>query len=73
MFLRIKFYFSSINPNEPNSKDKRMQKHKKFTLEKYTIHFLKNHRTQYSTGSEKHSISTVKQPKVALNTFGDER
>ena len=53
-----------------------MQDHKKYTLEEYKKCSEKNevkYGVNFSFRSNKHEMLTVKQKKIALNTFDDKR
>ena len=75
-FLRSKSYSLKTKQNRSHCKHKGVQDHKKYTLEEYKFCLEKNeakYGVNYSFRSNKHENTMVKQKKIALNTFDDER
>ena len=76
VFLRSKSYSLNIKQNNSKCTNKGVQNHNKYTLEDYK-YCLDNDKIKYgviySFRSIKHEITTVKQKKIASNTFDDKR
>ena len=76
VFFRSKSYSLNNKQNSSHCKHKRMQDHNKYTLEFYE-NCLENNEIKYGVNysfrSNEHEITMVKQKKIALNTFDDER
>ena len=76
VILRCKSYSLNIKQNSLHCKHKRVQDHKKYTLEDYKYCLENNefkYGVNYSFRSNKHEITMMKQKKIALNTFDDKR
>ena len=76
MFSRSKPYSLIIKQFSSHCKHTGVKSHNKYTLEDYK-YCLENNEIKwcvnYSFRSNKHEITMVKQAKIALNTFDDER